>query len=201
MKHQFVETIKIKDGEARALSYHQSRMERTIRQFFPSLCSASMPSLRRLVIPTANMNCYKARVVYGEQGVEKVEYAPYAMHNIESLQVVEDNTITYDYKSTDRSCLNALIEKKGACDEIIIVKHGLLTDTSFTNLAIYDGKQWLTPKHPLLPGTKRAPLLEKGIIIEANITLDDLLKADKLSLFNAMIEFGEMEVAISNVHF
>ena len=123
------------------------------------------------------------------------------MHNIESFQVVEDNTITYDYKSTDRSCLNALIEKKGACDEIIIVKHGLLTDTSFTNLAIYDGKQWLTPKHPLLPWTKRAPLLEKGIIIEANITLDDLLKADKLSLFNAMIEFGEMEVAISNVHF
>ena len=86
------------------------------------------------------MDFYKARVVYGEQGVETAEYAPYSMRNINSLQVVEDNTITYDYKSTDRSRLNALVEKKGSSDDIIIVKHGLLTDTSFTNLAIFDGK-------------------------------------------------------------
>lgn len=147
------------------------------------------------------MDFYKARVVYGEQGVETVEYAPYSMRNINSLQVVEDDTITYDYKSTDRSRLNALLEKKGSSDDIIIVKHGLLTDTSFTNLAIYDGKQWLTPKHPLLPGTKRAALLDKAIIREADITLENLRKADRVSLFNAMIEFGEREIAIENVHF
>lgn len=147
------------------------------------------------------MDFYKARVVYGEQGVETVEYAPYSMRNINSLQVVEDDTITYDYKSTDRSRLNALFEKKGSSDDIIIVKHGLLTDTSFTNLAIYDGKQWLTPKHPLLPGTKRAALLDKAIIREADITLENLRKADRVSLFNAMIEFGEREIAIENVHF
>ena len=147
------------------------------------------------------MDFYKARVVYGEQGVETVEYAPYSMRNINSLQVVEDDTITYDYKSTDRSHLNALLEKKGSSDDIIIVKHGLLTDTSFTNLAIYDGKQWLTPKHPLLPGTKRAALLDKAIIREADITLENLRKADRVSLFNAMIEFGEREIAIENVHF
>lgn len=147
------------------------------------------------------MDFYKARVVYGEQGVETVEYAPYSMRNINSMQVVEDDTITYDYKSTDRSRLNALIEKKGSSDEIIIVKHGLLTDTSFANLAIFDGKRWITPRHPLLPGTKRAALLDKGIIHEADVTLEDLRKANNVSLFNAMIEFGEMEIAIENVHF
>lgn len=147
------------------------------------------------------MDFYKARVVYGEQGVETVEYAPYSMRNINSLQVVEDDTITYDYKSTDRSSLNALVEKKGSSDDIIIVKHGLLTDTSFTNHAIFDGKHWTTPRHPLLPGTKRAALLDKGIIREADITLEDLRNANKISLFNAMVEFGEMEIAIENVHF
>ena len=45
---------------------------------------------------------------------------------LEDVQVVEDDTITYDYKSIDRSRLNALIAEKGECDEIIIVKHGLL---------------------------------------------------------------------------
>lgn len=201
MVQQFVETIKIKDGKAQALAYHQERMEITIRKFFPSRCNVSMPSLERQINPTAGMDFYKARVVYGEQGVETVEYAPYSMRNINSLQVVEDDTITYDYKSTDRSRLNSLVEKKGSNDDIIIVKHGLLTDTSFTNLAIFDGKRWITPRHPLLPGTKRAALLDKGIIHEADVTLEDLRKANKIILFNAMIEFGEMEIAIENVHF
>lgn len=147
------------------------------------------------------MDFYKARVVYGERGVETIEYAPYYMRNINSLQVVEDDTIVYDYKSTDRNCLNALVEKKGSSDDIIIVKHGILTDTSFTNLAIFDSKRWITPKHPLLPGTKRAALLDKGIIHEADVTLEDLRNANRVSLFNAMIEFGEMEIAIENVHF
>ena len=200
MAQQFVETIKIKDGKALSLACHQERMERTIRHFFPLFCNASMPSLERRINPTANIDFYKARVVYGEQGVETVEYAPYSMRNINSLQVAEDDTIVYDYKSTDRSRLNALVAQKRSCDEIIIVKHGLLTDTSFTNLAIFDGKHWVTPRHPLLPGTKRAALLDKGMIQKADITLEDLRNANKVSLFNAMIEFGEIEIAIENVH-
>lgn len=202
MAQQFVETIKIKGGEAQAIAYHQERLERTLRHFFPSLCNAtSMPSLEKLVAPTADMDFYKARVVYGEQGVKDITYAAYAMREISSLQVVENDAITYDYKSADRSSLNALVAQKGDCDEIIIVKHGLLTDTSFTNLAIYDGKHWITPKRPLLLGTKRAALLDKGIIQEADITLNDLRNAVKVSLFNAMIEFGEREVPIGNVRF
>ena len=82
----------------------------------------------------------------------------------------------------------------GDCDEIIIVKNGLITDTSFTNLALFDGNRWLTPKPPLLLGPKRAQLLEAGIIEEAELTLEDLRKAEKVSLFNAMIDFGEREI-------
>lgn len=200
MNQQFVETIKIKNGQAQNLVRHQERMEMTIRHFFPALCLAPMPSLEKLVVANADMDFYKARVVYGANGVETVEYAPYTMKEIHSLQVVEDNTIDYSFKSTDRSRLNALAAKKGDCDEIIIVKQGLLRDTSFTNLAIYVGRQWLTPKHPLLHGTKRASLLERGFIHEADITLDDLRKAQKVSLFNAMIEFGEREIPIENIH-
>lgn len=202
MKQQFVETIKIKNGKALALPYHQARMERTIRRFFPSFPSfTSFPSiasadinLSSLISPKEEMDFYKARVVYGAQGVEAIEYAPYKMKEIHSLKVVEDDSIDYTYKSTDRSALNALVAQKGDCDEIIIVKNGLITDTSFTNLALFDGNRWLTPKHPLLLGTKRAQLLEAGIIEEAELTLEDLRKAEKVSLFNAMIDFGEREV-------
>ena len=201
MKQQFVETIKIKNGKALALPYHQARMERTIHRFFPSFPSLASEEIKlsSLISPKEEMHLYKARVVYGAQGVEAIEYAPYKMKEIHSLKVVEDDSIDYTYKSTDRSALNALAAQKGDCDEIIIIKNGLITDTSFTNLALFDGNRWLTPKHPLLLGTKRAQLLEAGIIEEADLTPEDLKKAEKVSLFNAMIDFGELVIGIRRV--
>ena len=199
MNTQFVETIKIKSGRAMLLGYHQARMERTIRRFFPRLAVSAMPGLEQIVEATADMELYKARIVYGEQGVELVEYVPYSMRQMHSLKVVCDDDIEYSYKSTDRSRLNALVEKKGCCDEIVIIKNGLVTDTSFTNIAIYDGTSWLTPKHPLLAGTKRACLLDRGAIKEADITINDLMRAKRLRLFNAMIDFGEREIPISQL--
>ena len=139
MQQQFVETIKIANGKPSNLPYHQARMERTIRHFFPNLALRSMPCLEKLIVASDDMALVKARVVYGADGVELIEYAPYSMRTISSLQVVCDDTISYSYKSCDRSQLNALAAKKGDCDEIIIVKNNLVTDTSFTNLAISDG--------------------------------------------------------------
>lgn len=194
MNHQFVETIKIMDGKAMNLPYHQARMELTIRHFFPNLALGPMPCLERLIKPRSDMRLFKARVVYGPNGVELVEYAPYSMRPISSLQIVYDNSIDYSYKSTDRSPLLALTAKKADCDEIVIVKNNLVTDTSFTNLAIFNGHEWLTSKHPLLHGTKRASLLHQGLIKEADITVEDLRRAQSIRLFNAMIEFGEREI-------
>lgn len=201
MDKKFVETIKILHGKTQSVAYHQARMERTLCHFFPSLCDASMPSLEDNVVPLKDMNLYKARVVYGERGIETVEYSPYTMRSINSLQVVADDAIDYSYKSIDRTGLNALYAKKDNCDDIIIVKHGLVTDTSFTNLAIYDGHRWATPRQPLLMGTKRTFLLERSVIHETDITLQDLKQAQKISLFNAMIEFGEIVIPIENICF
>lgn len=187
------------NGKPSNLPYHQARMERTIRHFFPNLALNAMPSLQNLITPNENMSLVKARVVYGADGVELIEYAPYSMRPIRSLQVVYDDTISYSYKSCDRSQLNALAAKKGDCDEIIIVKNNLVTDTSFTNLAISDGNCWLTPRQPLLLGTKRASLLNQGLIKEADITAYDLKRAERVRLFNAMIDFGEREVETKNI--
>ena len=148
MQQQFVETIKIANGKPSNLPYHQARMERTIRHFFPNLALNAMPSLQDLITPNENMLLVKARVVYGADGVELIEHAPYYMRPISSLQVVYDDTISYSYKSCDRSQLNALAAKKGDCDEIIIVKNNLVTDTSFTNLAIFDATAGLLPVSP-----------------------------------------------------
>lgn len=193
MKRQFVETIKIKEGKALNLAYHQARLARTFRASFPS--SRDIPLLEEALSPTPDMVFYKARVVYGEHGIADIQYAPYAMREIHSLKLVTDDAIAYSFKSTDRSELNRLMAQRGDCDDIVIVKNGLVTDTSFTNIAAFIGGRWLTPRHPLLLGTKRAALLDKGILREADITPNDLMKAEKVCLINAMIELGEREVA------
>ena len=48
-------------------------------------------------------------------------------------------------------------------------------------------------------GTKRASLLEKHILKEADISVEALMRAQKVSLINAMIDLGEREIALENV--
>lgn len=48
-------------------------------------------------------------------------------------------------------------------------------------------------------GTKRAQFFREGKLREADITLERLMKAEKVSLINAMIELGEREIAINNI--
>ncbi|WP_309546477.1 aminotransferase class IV [Hoylesella marshii] len=89
---------------------------------------------------------------------------------------------------------------KGVCDDVLIVRNGLLTDTSYTNIALYDGYQWFTPATPLLEGTMRASLLDSGMLIEKDILLSDLPHYQYIALFNAMIDMGELVLPISCVH-
>lgn len=191
MSKEFVETIKVIDGAAPYIAYHQARMDRTAARFFPN---AVLMPLEECSNAFRAPGLNKLRVVYGPSGIVKVECTPYALRSIKTLKVVDGGDIDYTFKSTDRTRLNQLSALKGDCDDVIITRHGLLTDTSFTNLAISDGQKWLTPTSPLLCGTKRAYLIERGLIQEADITVSDLMAAPRIRLFNAMIEFGEVEV-------
>ena len=179
------------------LDYHDRRLNATIRHFIGD--NSPLIRLEDYVHPTPDMAFHKARVVYTPGGVQEVTYTPYTMRSIKSLRLVTDDTISYAYKSTDRTALNRLAARKGDCDEIIIVKNGLLTDTSFTNIALFDGKSWLTPAHPLLCGTKRQYLIDQGEIIPQDIPVDTLSQYKAIRLFNAMIEFGEIELPAIDV--
>jgi 4-amino-4-deoxychorismate lyase len=84
-------------------------------------------------------------------------------------------------------------------DEVIIIKNGCVTDTSYTNICFFDGKEWLTPDTPLLQGTMRRYLLDKGVIREVRIRRKDIQYFKKVSLINAMMELGEIIIPIENI--
>ena len=187
---QFVETICIENGKSRNLSYHVQRLNLTMRTFFPE--SKAIGEHELLTDIPNVQGLQKARVVYDENGITERSFAPYSIRKINSIAIVEGNDISYSWKSTDRSALMRLREKAPDYDEVIIIKNGCVTDTSYTNLCFFDGKEWLTPDTPLLRGTMRQKLLDEGIIREARILKSDLNKFQSVSLINAMMPLGEL---------
>lgn len=178
----FFETIKCDDGIAYNLDYHCQRIARTIMINI---------NLQEYVLPI-NDDFLKCKVLYNKHGVIDVFYEPYVKKIFKSFKIVNDNSIEYKYKSTNRKELNSLFEKKNNCDEIIIVKNGLVTDTSIANIAIFDGEFWLTTKRPLLRGTTQARLLKEKEIFAADISVEMLKKAKKIALLNAMMGMKEI---------
>ncbi|MBN2782370.1 MAG: aminotransferase class IV [Campylobacterales bacterium] len=172
---QFLETIKAKDGEVYNIEYHQNRY------------GGSRNLLDYLNPPSDGL--YRCRVVYDDNSIE-VTYHPYQKRVIKSLKLVYDDAITYDRKSLNRTKLDALFEQRGFCDDVLIIKNSLITDTTIANLAFLasDGI-WYTPKTPLLKGTTRARYLDKGLLKEADISQNDLENFKKVALLNAMIDF------------
>jgi 4-amino-4-deoxychorismate lyase len=184
------ETIKINNGIPHNLHYHSERMKNARKLLFNSKDSIDLSMI--LKIPE---NClsgiYKCRVEYNDN-IVKTEILPYTFREIKTLQIIHDDNISYRFKYSDRSCFDEL-KKNSDADEILIVKNGWITDTSFSNIIFFDGANWITPANPLLEGTKRKELIDRKIISEQKIKLSDLRKYKMAKLINAMIDIEDSE--------
>lgn len=194
---QYIESLRVVDGHICNLAYHQQRMNKTrlevFRQPTPLLLNDVFKGIK------APSGLAKLRFVYDEAGIHDISCTPYTRKNIHSLRLVTANDIDYRYKSVDRSALNQLKEKQGECDEILIIRNNHITDTSYTNVALYDGKQWFTPSTPLLQGTMRQSLLDGGLLQERELLVSDLPNYKQISLFNAMMELGELVLPVNKI--
>ena len=194
--NEFVETICLENGQAWNLQRHNERMNRTRRAFWGN--AVRTLKLEDWIRPEAFDACTRCRVVYGEN-ILKVEYFPYRMREVKSLKLVVCDEADYSYKHADRSLLDRLFAEREEADDVLIVRKGLLTDTSIANIALFDGLNWYTPEHPLLKGTRRQTLLDENLVIERDIKADDIHNYLKIRLFNAMIPFGKIEFTTETI--
>ncbi len=182
----FIESLRMEEGHLLHTSWHERRMNATLLTVFGRLPF----DFRFAELPIAEEfrhGVVKCRVVYGRR-IEKVEFAPYTPKVIRSLRLVEaPDTLDYSLKSADRQALNALREQRGTCDDILIVRGGLLTDTSYSNIVFDDGERLVTPSTPLLDGTCRQRLLHEGRITARRLTPDDLPHFRRAILINALL--------------
>lgn len=190
---QFIESIRIEDGKIYNIDYHTQRLNHTRTVFWND---ATFIDLLDIIKPPFLSGIQKCRIVYGKE-IQEVTYTSYQMKEVSSLHLVFSDKIDYAYKSTKREELNNLYSQRKAADDILIVKNGLLTDTSIANIALYDGKEWFTPLRPLLKGTKRSELLDKQMIIEKEIPWNQLRKYSHIMLLNAMIDWGKIVIPVN----
>jgi len=181
------ESIKVEEGQLCNLYWHQQRVDRSLGQLYGNGITLDLSS--GIKVPEQfNKGVVKCRVSYGKS-LGPVTFSSYTRKPVRSLQLVECEQLEYGLKYQDRSKLQSLYGLRGACDDILITQGSKLTDTSYSNVALFDGDNWYTPEKPLLAGTQRARLLSKGMLRTASIHLDQLGNFEKLVLINAMLDF------------
>lgn len=196
----FLETIKIENGFISNLNLHNQRLSETAYTHYKT---KPVLNININSIPENLKNKkIKCRVLYAED-IVSIEFHAYQPKQIKSLQIVHDDNISYKFKYADRNYLSALLEKRKDSDEIIIVQNGKITDSSYSNLVFEsnDG-QLFTPKTYLLNGIKRKFLLQKSIILEKDISIDDLHLYKKVFFINAMLDLQDnISISVSSIRF
>lgn len=197
---QLLETIRVEQGEFSNLLFHQKRLNHSRKELFGCVQEIDLVSVLQIhVAEIPDNQLYKCRILYDKE-IQKVEFTPYKIPIINSLKLVSCDEIEYSHKYQNRQLINELLIQKANADDIIIVKNGLITDSSFANLLFFNGDHWLTPTFPLLKGTQRAKLMEQEKVRVADIRPEDLHNFQKIRLINAMLRFeDEMDVLIEKI--
>lgn len=187
--YPFFESIKCLNGSIYNLRYHEERMQSTRLAAYG--LNNKVRIRRRLVIPAdCRRGLYKCRISYGLD-LGPITFSPYHQQLITSIRPVTID-YSYPYKTNDREMLQASYQERDGADEVLLVREGLITDTSYHNVVCWYGDKRVTPEVPLLPGTMRAKLLRQGRIHTGRLTLDDLRAADQVGLINALNPLGKV---------
>jgi 4-amino-4-deoxychorismate lyase len=203
---RFIDTIKLADGHYELIDRHNERINNTINHFFGFNPKIDL----NLFLPKHGKNksgTHKCSLTYSNH-IENIEITPYIKRTIKELKIIdldapdfptEYKSFDYEFKYQDRTLINSFLTGINDVSDILIIKNGLLTDTSFSNIILFDGEKWITPDTYLLNGVKRRYLLENNEIIERKVSIDDLNRFQKVSLINAMLDPEDITIDICNI--
>lgn len=181
-----LESIRLVDGKMELLAYHQVRMEYAFLNYYERKCPFVLYDiLKTYELPHEGV--YKLRFMYNDQQFD-LEIVPYTPKPIPTLQIVFDDTIQYGLKYTERTPLNNLHELRKNCDDVLIIKKKMVTDTTFCNILLRGkDEQWYTPADCLLKGVQRAQLIREHKIIQKPIGIFNLQEYTHFMLINSMM--------------
>jgi len=194
-----METIKIIDGIPQNLLWHQKRFEKSYHLYFLKTPRFQLENLIE-VPPEYQKGIVKLRFLYDDKNCF-CQYQIYKKKKVNSLKLVTVDTLEYAIKYTDRKIFDELLKQKQQADDVLIVKDGRITDTSFSNIILFNGKKWVTPAYPLLKGTTRERLIAENKIFVEDILVNDLKRFKKVKLINAFWDIADSnEIPIQGIY-
>jgi len=194
----FIETICYEQGKFQRIELHNERFNRTRQEFFGLQIPVQLELL--LSVPADLIDdTVKCTVTYGAE-IIGIDYNLYKIRPVHSLQMVHDDTIDYAFKYADRTKLNSLFKLRYQSDDILIIKNGLITDTSYANIVFKKKDKWYSPQNPLLKGTRIDRYFREGRVTPALLRPTDLPLFSEARIVNAMISIGNSPVIpINNI--
>lgn len=185
MLFPLIETIAVENGKLQNLAYHQQRYRQALAEYYPNQ-AVVMRNLSDITPPPEfQQGLVRCRIDYNATQ-QQVRFFPYQRRLIRTFQPVICDQIDYHLKFSDRTLLEQLYAQRNGCDEIMIVKQGLITDCSIGNLILLQNGIWYTPEKPLLYGTQRAKLLAENRILLRDIRIQDLQQYSEIRVINAL---------------
>jgi 4-amino-4-deoxychorismate lyase len=188
------ETIKIKHQKVFLFEDHLARMKHSIKALSGRDLQIELDE-KIILQAIKNDDLFKCRILYNDQEYQ-VEISSYEKRKIEKIVFIHDDDISYPLKFTAKNCFIKHTQNLAETTEPIFVVAGFLTDSSYSNIALWNGNEWHTPKEPLFFGVRRNLLLNESKIIEKEISINDLQQYQKISLINAMLDLEELEIEL-----
>jgi 4-amino-4-deoxychorismate lyase len=194
---RLIETIRLENGLWHHPGAHALRMNHSRRLLFD--CTNPIDPVEYLQFPSEiGKGRFKCRIEY-DRIVRRIDLQPYRIRQLRKLRFVEAGALSYEHKFADRSGIESLFARRGDADDVLMVIDGLIADTSYSNVAFYDGRCWYTPARPLLQGTMRARLLREGMLQPADIRPADTAQYQYIALINAMLDLGELTLGTHQI--
>jgi 4-amino-4-deoxychorismate lyase len=192
-----LETICIENRQIRNPEYHNRRLNSARRDLFGIRSELDVRTIVKIPIGMG-MDIFKCRILYDNR-IREIQILPHHPGQVGSLKLVKDESIDYRYKYADRKKLENLLRQKDDCDDILIVKNGCISDTSYSNIVFRTPTgTWVTPDTPLLRGTMRESLLQEGQISERRIRTEDLSDYTEARMINCMMDLATGSVIRMN---
>lgn len=197
--YRFLETIRIENGVPCNMNGHIWRMKHTLGRDFDTFWAIFNAKLGIYIPEKFSIGIVKAKILYDVNSF-KISFSKYKKRNISRLILKKAEHVHYNFKYADRSELDRICEDLDNKTDVLLVKRGLITDTSYCNVAFQMGDKWYTPSYPLLHGTQRKQLLDNETIILKRIRVDNLQFYSSIRLFNAMMTWDDaIDLPISRI--
>eukprot|EP00124_Ichthyophonus_hoferi_P002708 Ihof_evm2s197 gene=Ihof_evmTU2s197 len=199
---ELLETILYEPGEGLyLLPHHIDRLTASALFFGPTIFP--LPDRHdieaRLLAATKDLQvAHRVRLLYNHTGEITIQTFPLiapASNQEKRILVIAQQPIQSDnpfihHKTTNRLVYSQMAQladvgSNGIFDVVLYNEKENITETTIANIAVWKGTKddgyWLTPPTStgLLPGVMRGELMRKGELVEGNLTVDDLLLAEK----------------------